>query len=1217
MPWVDLLAYERWLAERDEAVLLAEERIVRRVIKRERRIAGLGLRVPHARCLVVTRATLLACATPQELGLDRALPSRVILVARPAHARGPQGAADGEHLGAADEAPARAVARALFHARVHAALERAPLDEAALRARAHAIGEAEYDEIRRVLEQDDHLLPLVDDDGAPRTPAARALAQERAIWVELAALWLELGRFAPAVRRATFPGLLDAASVERVDRIVAEGLDVDALLEASCPPELLPREESSRDLGTASSALRSSGVRAPAAERVLAEVARAQRLDPAAATRLRDQAAAARASGNVVRAALLGLEAVHLSAEEDRAPLLAQARADVDALIARLDAAVDRAGDGALAGPLLALAHVAARPSLGGDLAVQLGPAARVLYDLQNAAIAHERELRKVDVAAWAASFGKRPIVRSLAPARELRVARQVRAAQAKLALVHATGDDAGDLRALRRALHALSSAADASVRRALGPKLGRVLDEVGLKPSSLPEEVARTKLVDELIDLALAHGHLHLGQLRDAFSRNDLKLPNLRGPHELVFDDPLLRADRRLSIELDGVYRRGEIYLRWLQKLSSLLFGTATGRFLTLFAILPVLAAFVLLEGAQHLLHPLLGLMHVHWHPHLMGPISLPITAVVIFGLLHSAAVRKIGGQIAGAIGFLFAAIFFRLPLAFAQLPLVRKVLRSEPMALFRRHVLRPTLLGLLAWLVLPELGEHGRTLWHSEWVAQHGAEQRFELPRAHVFHLDRWGGLAVGLAAFVLFLTKYGSAAEEMALDYAVRSFRHLRTRVLPGVIKAIADVFRAMVEGSERLLYAVDERLRFGRGERAITIVAKGAAGLVFGFFAFWVRIYVNLLIEPQVNPIKHFPVVTVSHKITLPLAPQIVHALVLVLRPLGRFFATAFATITVLLIPGVFGFLAWEFKENFRLYRAAREGRLRPSPIGHHGETMAGLLKPGFHSGTIPKLSGKIRRAARLHPEQLPELAAQRLEIEEAIERFVVRELCALLARAPQWRLGAIEVAHVELGGNRVRVSLRAPQLSAGDAVIAFEEQSGFIVAGLSAAGFVDALDDEARRVFEAALAGLYARASVDLVREQLEAELITAVGAAGEASEQGAPPYDVADDGLLVWPSGDYAQEVVYRLDGEGWLAPRVPDGATVAARPIQAERAIFARQSLVWRAWNEAWTAKTVERSPLALDGGGPAPSILPPRRGAAPAATIGDDDAEGRSAAR
>ncbi len=57
-----------------------------------------------------------------------------------------------------------------------------------------------------------------------------------------------------------------------------------------------------------------------------------------------------------------------------------------------------------------------------------------------------------------------------------------------------------------------------------------------------------------------------------------------------------MLRADRKLATALDGVYRRGEFYLRWMQRLSSLGFGTGVGRFLTRFAVVPFGGAFVTL---------------------------------------------------------------------------------------------------------------------------------------------------------------------------------------------------------------------------------------------------------------------------------------------------------------------------------------------------------------------------------------------------------------------------------------------------------------------------------------------------------------------------------------------------------------------------------------------------------------------------------------------
>ena len=77
--------------------------------------------------------------------------------------------------------------------------------------------------------------------------------------------------------------------------------------------------------------------------------------------------------------------------------------------------------------------------------------------------------------------------------------------------------------------------------------------------------------------------------------------MPDLAGPGEFLAGDRLLKADRNLAVALDGVYRRGEIYLRALQKVSSVAFGTPWGRFLTRYVALPFGAAFVLIEGLQH----------------------------------------------------------------------------------------------------------------------------------------------------------------------------------------------------------------------------------------------------------------------------------------------------------------------------------------------------------------------------------------------------------------------------------------------------------------------------------------------------------------------------------------------------------------------------------------------------------------------------------------
>ena len=143
--------------------------------------------------------------------------------------------------------------------------------------------------------------------------------------------------------------------------------------------------------------------------------------------------------------------------------------------------------------------------------------------------------------------------------------------------------------------------------------------------------------------------------------------------------------------------------------------------------------------------------------------------------------------------------------------------------------------------------------------------------------------------------------------------------------------------------------DEWLRFRVGQGRLTFGAKALLGVGWFFVVYAIRFVVTLLIEPQVNPVKHFPVVTVSHKIILPMSPQ----LLAILRTVVPHAAEGITGVTVLLLPGIFGFLVWELKENWRLYEANRRPDLEPVVVGHHGETMARLLRPGFHSGDDPQ------------------------------------------------------------------------------------------------------------------------------------------------------------------------------------------------------------------------------------------------------------------------
>src|SRR5262245_1357343 len=75
---------QRLLSAVDSAALLVPLRLLRRVIKQDRGIPGMGLQVPHRKTYVVARDTLLAIAESDELGAaGTQLPPTVVLLGCP------------------------------------------------------------------------------------------------------------------------------------------------------------------------------------------------------------------------------------------------------------------------------------------------------------------------------------------------------------------------------------------------------------------------------------------------------------------------------------------------------------------------------------------------------------------------------------------------------------------------------------------------------------------------------------------------------------------------------------------------------------------------------------------------------------------------------------------------------------------------------------------------------------------------------------------------------------------------------------------------------------------------------------------------------------------------------------------------------------------------------------------------------------------------------
>ncbi len=1088
----------------DPAALLVPPRLLRRIIKHDRKLTHFGLQVPHRKCYVIGREALLALTTAEELGVQaqRELADTLLLLYRP----------DSEKMAGEGSGPTLVKYwRLLFHARIHQALDNrfkeGTMTEAALRRRIHHMGPMEFNEVRTVLRQEKLLLPPFD---------------ERTVYAEFAAVYLELRFFAPRLLPRYFSAFDEFG---RIDQMLAEDVDAAAIFQATrlpgAPdPETLEIDAEQADLPR------------PAADTTLVWTRSEKEFQ--ALTGRADKAAA---RGNSVRAAIFRARAALVAAPLMIREAQERTQAEVDQLSERLQRALNF-NEAELAIWRRGLGALVAQAIDG------IWPAeTRLLYDLQKICVDHERPIYDPDLVEWAYSHFKEPLLRPLPNQPLILAVKHLRVAVGRLPSVRLEDTQR---HALSHLLHEALHHAEMRLRERFRPALVEALAQVDLQPQNYPERLGRAKLIEELLDRISERGFLNMSDLRDALARNQLKLPDLSGPGEFLRGDPLIKANRALAVGAADVYRRGEFYMRWLQRGSSLAFGTQIGRLLMLFCVLPILGAYATVVFTQESLY-------VCRLPHHLEPtpwyVTIGCLSVFYFMLMHLPAFRA--ATIAGVhiVWRLLRALFFDMPAAFLALPTVRRFLRSPPFLFVVRFILKPLPFALLAWVLLDV--SHFR-------------------PETAV-----WGGGLVFFFVALLINSRLGRDLEEAVIDRAVREWEYVQGLV-PGVFRLVMEIFKTILEGLDRFFYTVDEWLRFRGGQGRVVLTLKTALGFLWFLVSYLIRMFINVFIEPTINPIKHFPVVTVTAKLLVPLWPLLwgtPHAVGLLGQPfefLGTWPAYLMASVIVHSIPGAAGFLVWEFKENWRLYRANRPETLRPEVIGHHGETMLRLLKPGFHSGTLPKLYAKLRAAERRAYRKGTWTTARRLreklhEVEESIRHFTERELLAFLNQCHDWKFGAIELIKVEAGSSRVRLelkvagTLRVP--SAAPLEIHFEEIAGWLLARIAKPGWLPALEGEQMQLWNTALRGFYKKAGVDIVREQVEACLGSPC-----------PPYDIAEEGLVVWPGLDYETEVIYDLREEPIIHPRLKEGQLADNMPaLAADKVLFDRNPVTWDEWVADW----------------------------------------------
>ena len=1176
------------LADADSSVMLVEPRILGRVIKQDRRIVGLGLYVPHRHSYTLSSDRLLMIVERAELHLSPSadLPPTVILLAAPADA-------SELSLLSADEVWHN-YWRLLFHARVHVALEglvsEGTLNEERIEARVREIGLTEFAEIHAVLLREVLLLP-------PRL--------YRVTYIEFAAVFLELSYFSPQELNWYFPCLRDW---ERIKRLLGEDVDHARLFHAT----------RLRGAKTGWERLVEADETAGHAEFVID--VDPLRPSPPAYWRLLAGAERAGTVGNRVKAAILRTKATKLALPDRVAETRASARAELERLVARLQDVLHFTNAEA-ADWVTSLETILPRAAKGF-----WAPEARLLYDLQNVCIEHERGVFTLDLLEWARRWGQVPFRRPLPLLRDVLLAKHLRTALRRLNAVRLSAEQRDRLQEL---LELAEHRVEEQMRGHVRPRIADVLDQVGLIPRDVPERVARNKLQEELLDLIADRGFINMGDLRDALSKNNLKLQDLAGVREFFRGDPLLQADSRLARELKGVYRRGAIYQRFPQRMGSLASGTDVGRFITSYIALPYGGAYLAIEFCMYLVHLITNKPHdevadsvsatensaVSVEPNaadvaetaidrppekaadlssesavlsnsdtdttqtlaqadaglpsahrseaafsLETGLSVLLVGTFVLLLLHRPSFRHRCWDMAVFSGRLLKRLLVDWPTQIIQSPLVQQLLQSTWYRVLRSYLIKPALCSTP--IVLSALASGFEVHWSD--------------------------ALNVLLAVSLFLNSPLGRHADEWLTDVLIRGWRELQARIVAATLRFVIDVFHQILEGLERVLYFVDEWLRFRRGEHRVLLVFKAVVGVVWAVVTYVLRFCITLFIEPQFNPIKHFPVVTVSHKL---LAPWLVTIAIYLETFLSRPWAITLATAIVFVTPGIPGFLVWEFKENWRLYAANRRKKLAPTPIGTHGETVGRLLRPGFHSGTLSKLYAKLRQAARKSSETKAAIAVlkQKHKLDHcqvAIERFVERELIELLAQAPEWGGEVLRISQTRLATNRIEVDLVFGDAAVDPLTIVFEERHGWLVARLRQAGWFEQLTDSQRRVFAAALSGLYKLAGAEFVIEQVVSnfdESDVRVNIASRALEVSAPQR------------GDMSAH--YPIAAEQQLL--TPTNAIGLWPALDRRQVFFMQTDILWDEWVAFWNRDPADSpTPLWV----PEEQILPDRAPPVPA---------------
>lgn len=610
------------------------------------------------------------------------------------------------------------------------------------------------------------------------------------------------------------------------------------------------------------------------------------------------------------------------------------------------------------------------------DVAQQSSRPSRLLDDLEQ--IDREGRTKYYRLRPLTSAWRRKPVQLGLPFQGPLKALRALNAAKTRLDQLPWSGAEVVYFSA---PLQALGERIGWQLQQQLQPRLSQLLDQVGFLPADHAQRVARNLLQEELVEIIRRRWHLRFADLRDAVARNEIfRLPD-SGWRELALGDRLAHFDRQARTALPGVYQPGEFYLKGLQQLSAPLFGSAPGRAITRFLLLPLGIAFIGLEALTYLL----SLITPHTRELVNVGSVLGVSAGLFIALYTQRGRRTVealrqGGQ------WLWNDCLYRGWWRFMHWRWMVNWLRQPWVRAVSRYLLEPTLIGAL--VALPAIS-----------LADQLAPELEGLP----------GFLLILGFIFGTFLrnSRGGRELLDGLMTGLINFWRQVRHTLVMGLVRWVIDLFDALMHSVEQGLHRVDEAVSHHRGEGQGVMTVKAIISPFWTLFSDFIRFYAAVLVEPQINPIKHFPVVTVSHKLMLPFLPALTTSMLALLDPvLPQFISLPLVTVTILLLPGLFGFLVWELQANWKLYRANHTDAIQPARFGPTGDTVYTLLRRGFHSGALPKAFARLRAVIaqendqqRNFPQALRQAEAQLNAILESVRTFVVREwIFALMDRS---------------------------------------------------------------------------------------------------------------------------------------------------------------------------------------------------------------------------